>query len=1019
MKRKQYLLFSSLGFLIAALLTLCLSLADFPLSTVNKYDVLRYTQNLHKQQKHIFDLVEKIDFEKDIHTLFPQNTDNDVAIFIFKNDKLFRWVHDALIDEQQLLQIDSISRFVELNHNWYITRSFQKDDYRIVTTVLVKKDQLYHYQNYKNSVDMSFNITNNITIGPPCDDHGVTISGVEGHPLVNLYTYDRDARYNINLLLRWISVLFLLISIFLLFQYAGRYKTALFFILLLVGVRAALFFIGDFLKYKVDLFSPHIYSDSFFLSSLGELLLHVIFIFFIVSIIYKCRKIWEIYLSRTTRVKRSRWIIGSIVIIVISALAIHYVLRSLVFNSVIELNLQHPTDLSFYSLIAYFILAILFSTFFLMIHVFLRCCFPTWLNAWKKQFLAIFYMLLITVYTSYFVENYNTQFDQHRNAIWAYELAIQHDEGKISRNFSLPSNYSYAMFLNKKLIQSGGSFNYYRNLGKQWDINSVTEIFRHNEYIHYAYKINDEYFVILSHKEETVINYAASYSYLFLFFSLLFYTFLHFAGWRVQWVWNNNALRRKITLSLLGLVIFSLIVVCAGSLIYNISQYKTTNSKQITERIKSTLAILNHELNTLHLHNIQNTPELSVILTRISTSFDIDINIYDIHGKLLISSIPEMFSEHMHSPRIDFDIMMALEKGETSQIICREKIGELDYMSVYVCHYNRCGQLIAYINLPYFINHKEMTEDISAMITSYAHVYILFIIITFIISITLSNQITHPLSIIRHNMESFERSGKLEPIDYHSSDEVGDLVRSYNEMITILDDKNRELAQAERESAWRDIARQVAHEIKNPLTPMRLSIQHLVRMKQNNAPGWQNHFEEMSNTLLEQIETLSKTASDFSSFVKIGLQEFSIINLNTVIKDQMLLFSHYPNITFTTESKVTQANVRICPGQLNRVFMNVLTNAVQALDEKENGQIVMRLYEQDDRYYVTVEDNGCGINKEEYAKLFTPDFTTKRSGSGLGLFICYNIMENYNGSITCSASILGGACFTICLPKAV
>jgi signal transduction histidine kinase len=1019
MKRKQYLSLSALGFLIAALLTLCLSLVDFPLSAINKYDVLRYTQNLHKQQKYIYDIVGKIDLEKDIHALFPPNTNNDVAVFIFKNEKLLRWVHDALIDEQQLLQIDSVFRFVKLNHNWYITRSFQKEDYHVVATILVKNDQLYFDQNYKNSVDMSFDMANNITVGPPCDDRGITINGIEGHPLVNLYTYGQHARYDINLLLRWMSVVFLLISIFLLFQYSWRYKTVPFFILLLVGLRAALFFTGDFLKHGADLFSPHIYSDSFFLSSLGELLLHAVFVFFIVSVIYKCRKIWEIYLNRTTRVKRRCWIGGSIVLIVVSALAIHYILHSLVFNSVIELSLQHPTELGFYSLIAYLILAVLFSTFFLMVHIFLRCSFPTWLNAWKKQSLAILYMLLISVYTSYFVEDYNTQFDRQRNEIWAYKLAIQHDEGKTDPNFSLPSHYSYSLFLNKQLVQSGGSFKYYRNFGKQWDINSVTEIFRHNEYIHYAYKINDEYNVILSRKEDTVINYVAAYSYLFLFFSLLFYTFLHFAGWRVRWVWNNNVLRRKITLSLLGLVIFSLVLVCAGSLIYNIAQYKTSSSKQIEERINSTLSILNHELNTLHLHNIQNTPELSVILARISKSFNTDINIYDIHGKLLISSTPEMFSAHKRSSRINFDIMMALEKGETSLIRRREKIGELDYESVYVCHYNRCGQLNAYINLPYFINQKEMTEDISAMITSYANVYILIIIITFIISITLSNQITRPLSIIRHNMKSFERSGKLEPIDYDSSDEVGDLVRSYNEMITILDDNNRKLAQAERESAWRDIARQIAHEIKNPLTPMRLSIQHLIRMKQNNAPGWQAHFEEMSNTLLEQIETLSKTASDFSSFAKIGLQESSVIDLNTVMKEQISLFDHYPNITFTMDSKRTPANVRIRPEQLNRVFMNVLTNAVQAVDRKENGQIILTLYAQDGHYYVTVEDNGCGINKEEYVKLFTPDFTTKRSGSGLGLFICYNIMENYNGSISCSPSALGGACFTICLPEAV
>ncbi|MDR0691797.1 MAG: GHKL domain-containing protein [Prevotellaceae bacterium] len=1019
MRKKHYLLFSALGFLMAALLTFCVSLANFQLSEINKYDVTRYTQKLHKQQKDIYDIIARFNLQ-DIHTLLSSDVSNNVAFFIFKKEKLLHWIHDAPIDEQQLLQIDTIFRFVKLNHNWYITRSFYKADYRIVVSIAVKHDQIYVDQPYKSNVNATFSISDNVIIGPPSNDHGIIVYGIEGYPVMNLYTYDQEARHDIILLLRWMSVIFLLISIFLLFQYFGRYKTVLLFIFLLLGLRVLLFFSGDFLKYKLDIFSPYIYADSYFLSSLGGLLLHAIFAFLIITVIYKPRKIWEIYLSRTTRLKKRCWMIGAVVVIVISALAIHYILRSLVFHSIINLKPQHLTELNFYSLIAYFILAIMFSTFFLMVHIFLRCGFPKWLNAWKKQTLAILYILLLSVYTSYFVNEYTMQFDQQRNAIWAYKLAIQHDEGKINPTFSLPSNYSYALFLNKTLSQSSGSFNYYWNLGEQWDINRFTEIFKQNEYIHYVYKVNDEYNVILSHKEDTLINYAAAYSYLFLFFGFLFYTFLHFAGWRLQWVWNNNALRRKITLSLLGLVIFSLVAVCTGSLIYNIAQYKTINSRQITGRIKSTLAVLNHELNTLQLCNIQNTPELSDILIRISNSFDIDINMYDTEGKLLISSIPEFFNKHMKSIRMNSEAMRALEKGETSQVILRERIGDLDYMSVYVCHYNRSGQLNAYINLPYFINQKEMTEDISTIITSYANVYILLIIIAFIISMTLSNQITRPLSIIRHNIKSFERSGKLEPIDYNSPDEVGDLIRSYNEMITILDNNNRKLAQAERESAWRDMAQQIAHEIKNPLTPMRLSIQHLIRMKQNNAPGWQKHFEEVLNTWLEQIETLSKTASEFSSFVKIGQQESTtIIDLNTVIKEQMSLFNNYPNITFTIQSQVAPANVEIRPEQLNRVFMNILTNAIQAIDKKENGQIIMTLYEQGDRYYIMVEDNGYGISKEEQVKLFTPNFTTKSYGSGLGLFICRNIMENYDGGINYSPSTLGGACFTICLHKAV
>jgi signal transduction histidine kinase len=1014
MRRKKHLLFSGIGFLVAALFTLCVSLTNLPLSEINQHDITRYTQNLHKQEKYIYSLVDQIDPQKNLYAPLPTKISDDLAIFIFKDDKLVHWIHDAPIDEQQLLQIDTISRFVKLNQNWFITRSFQKGDYRIVVTVPVKKERVYVDQNLKNNA--VFSITNNVIIGPPCDDQGITICGIKGYPLINLYTYNHEARRDINLLLRWMSVLFILVSIFLLFRYAWRYKTAPLFIFIFLALRVLLFFSGDFLKQGIGLFSPRIYADSFLLNSLGDLSLHAIFMFLIIEIIYKHRKIWEIYLTRTTRVKRNYWIAGSVVLIVIFAIATRYILRSLVLHSTINLNIQHPTELDFYSLVAYSVLAILFSTLFLMLHTLLRCGYPTLLNAWKRQTLAIIYMMLVSVYASFCVNHYNLQSAQQRNAIWAYKLAMQHDDEKINPNFSLPSNYSYALFLDKKLHSSSGNFNYYRRVGKQWETNEYTKIFRHHEYIHYAYKINDRYTVVISHKEDTLINYAAGFSYLFLYFGFLFYLLLYCAGWRLQWMWNNNALRRRITLALLGIVIFSLVVVCAGSLIYNIAQYKAINSRQISERIKSTLAILNHELNSLQLSNIQHTPELSAMLTRISSSFDIDINIYDTQGKLIISSIPEFFSRHMKSIRMNSDAMLTLEKGETSRIIRREKIEQFDYMSVYVCYYNRHGQPSAYINLPYLINQKEMTEDISTIITSYTNVYILLIIITLVISIILSNQITLPLNIIRNNMKSFELSGKLEPIDYDSPDEVGDLIRSYNAMIIKLEENNRKLAQAERESAWRDIARQIAHEVKNPLTPMRLSIQHLLRMKQNNAPNWQMHFDEMANTLLEQIETLSNTAAEFSSFAKIGRQESTIIDLNTVVTEQMSLFNNYPNIMVTVRSKVAPANVRIRHEQLNRVFTNILTNAVQAIDKKDDGQVIMTLYAQADRYCVAIEDNGCGVNEGEQANLFTPNFTTKSFGNGLGLVICRNIMENYNGSITYSSSSLGGACFTISLP---
>ena len=198
---------------------------------------------------------------------------------------------------------------------------------------------------------------------------------------------------------------------------------------------------------------------------------------------------------------------------------------------------------------------------------------------------------------------------------------------------------------------------------------------------------------------------------------------------------------------------------------------------------------------------------------------------------------------------------------------------------------------------------------------------------------------------------------------------------------------------------------------------MRLSLQHLIRLKKDNHSGWAARFDEVSQTLLEQIDTLTKTASEFSSFAKTSKSAPSIVDLKTILQEQQPLFDNYSNIHYTARIEVESAPIKAHHEQISRVLMNVLINAVQALEESERGIISATLREGDAHYCITIEDNGKGIDAEMETKLFAPNFTTKKSGSGLGLSICRNILEDYGGSISYSRSPLGGACFTMCLPK--
>jgi signal transduction histidine kinase len=1148
MKNKHYFLFSALGFMIAAALTLLISLTDFSLPAINKHDVKRCTENIHDKQKHLREFINQINSKQDLDSISTKKISDDIAIFVFEGKKLIYWIHDAPVEASSLLKIDTVVRYTKLNNAWYLTRSIEKSGLNIVTTLLIKTDYPYTNESLQNTINPALGIKGDVSIESPQSSQGILIYGIDEEPLIKLYPGERTQQHSINLILRWMSVLFMLICIYLLFQYSGKIRSVPLFIAILIVFSAVLFFSGDFFKYGLTTFSPHIYSDSYFLNSLGTLFLHAIFGFLIIVFIYSRHKIWEIYLCRTTKIKRIFWMILSIAVIVAAAIFIRYILRSLVLHSCIPLEMQHPADLNMFSGVAYLILGVLYTTLFLMFYTFLQCCFPEWLNSWRKKVVTFLYLVLIPIYTVLTTAYFNREFDKHQNVIVAYKLALQHDpiaemllrdtknrlnddhiicnyigkpdqikdiitqhlrkyyfygylerydfevtvcnhgddtdhrfqerialEGDLlhensafyymnnhngrstymglihhkhlgspvkiyvemnSRILSndrgypellleknvvnpiiLPDSYSHAKYFNNQLIREEGSYDYPFHINKSWETKKFATIIKQDNYTHYIYKIDEERTIILSRKNDTIMNYAAAYSYLLLFFTLIFFLLSYIVGWRIRWDWHSNILRRRISLSLLSLLVFSMIIVGVGSLAYNINQYKKDNLLRMEDRMRSALSVLAPYMNELGSRDKLESQDLSSVLTHIANSFMVDINIYDINGEIKVSSRREIFNRNLQSTRMNSDAFHVLRQEETSIYIHSEQISHLQFMSIYAPFYNKNGELVAYINLPYFANERIIAEEISAMVSAYANLYILFIIIATSMGVALSNQITRPLNIIRRNMHYYERTGKLEPIEYDHEDELGDMIRSYNEMIGVLEDNTRKLAQVERESAWRDMARQIAHEIKNPLTPMRLSIQHLMRMKQNNDKGWEERCNEVAKTLLEQIDTLARTASEFSSFAKTNAEDSSIIDLNVIMQEQSPLFDNYPNITLSIFSKVSPANVKVHHEQISRVFMNILTNAVQATDEKENGMINMTLYEQGLYYCVAIEDNGSGVDKEAEAKLFTLSFTTKRSGSGLGLPICRNIIESYGGTINYRPSSIGGACFTLCIPK--
>ena len=261
----------------------------------------------------------------------------------------------------------------------------------------------------------------------------------------------------------------------------------------------------------------------------------------------------------------------------------------------------------------------------------------------------------------------------------------------------------------------------------------------------------------------------------------------------------------------------------------------------------------------------------------------------------------------------------------------------------------------------------------------------------------------------------------LEPLEYNQDDEITPLVQAYNRMVMDLRESSSRLAQAERDKAWTDMARRVAHDLKNPLTPIKLQLQMLMRMKASGNPLWEDRFDEVAQTVLYHVDLLADSADQFSTFAKMYDQKPERLDLDALVKQEVDLFDSRDDITLDYFG-LPESWVLAPRPQLTRVVVNLITNAIQAVDELPAGEkrlvVSLRNAVEDGFYDIVVEDNGPGVSEDNQQRIFTPDFTTKTSGSGLGLAICKRIVDHCGGTISCTRSFaLGGACFTVKYPK--
>ena len=600
--------------------------------------------------------------------------------------------------------------------------------------------------------------------------------------------------------------------------------------------------------------------------------------------------------------------------------------------------------------------------------------------------------------------------------------------GRFSKpgDINIPSYYSYAKYKDSRLMSYKGNFPYpthYDHNEKGYLTDRNREVARSQGYVHFMNLVNEDEFIIISRPQRGGLVYFISFSYLCLALSGILSIFA--SSRNKKKVFKSNYFRKRINTILLISSILILISMTAISILFVYKRNEENMHNLMTSRITTIQAFVERQARTAKSWQDLNTPEFTAQLENIGNTTKSDITIYTPGGKVFKSTTPEVFERMIMGSRLDEEAYRNIRDLHQRFFIHRETVTDYSYWALYAPVFNDNGQMIAIISVPYTDSDFDFRREAFFHGALIFNIFLLLLIGSLLFSTREVSALFSPLIEMGKKMNAADINN-LQYIIYKREDEISSLVDAYNRMVKDLSESTVKLAQAERDNAWSQMARQVAHEIKNPLTPIKLQIQRLIRLKEKNNPAWEERFDEVSAVVLEHIDILTETANEFSTFAKLYSEDPVLIDLDKTLKDQLLIFDNRENIRIEYIG-LEEAFVMAPKPQLIRVFINLITNAIQAVEiqQKEGAVqaegrvfIGLRNSTREGYYDITFEDNGPGVSEENLGKLFTPNFTTKSSGTGLGLAICRNIIQKCEGEIRYQRSFaLGGAAFIVTIPK--
>lgn len=482
---------------------------------------------------------------------------------------------------------------------------------------------------------------------------------------------------------------------------------------------------------------------------------------------------------------------------------------------------------------------------------------------------------------------------------------------------------------------------------------------------------------------------------------------------------NKLSLRTRIFIAMIFLVVLASVLIAAITIYQYNEQSEDYHKERLGRKEEAIKSAIMYELNRDTINYIETLLLPSILdkkLNEISDIHNIDINIYSLTGTLLRSSFVERATDTTDSS-LSSDIMNQIRRNPEHRVVL-PKLGPegKKFKSSYSFLIGSGKRPIGIVGVPYLQDNTFQDKELKEFLTRLSAVYLVILLIAIIMAYFLSKYITKSLENVSRKMRqtTIERSNEKIVLE-DASQEINNLVNSYNSMIDQLEESAIKLARSERKQAWREMARQVAHEIKNPLTPMRLSVQSFAQSFDPSDPEIKEKLAEFSESMIQQIDTMSSIASAFSNFAQMPHPVWEDLNLVEEIKKGLDIF-HEPYIKYLPEQKVVK--IKLDKIHLTRIVTNLITNSIHALKNTEDPRIQVRVKDLTDRVLIEVEDNGIGIRKEDASMIFEPKFTTKSSGMGLGLPMVKNIVEAYNGTIS-FISEEGKTVFTVSLPKTV